>query len=55
MEKAKLEKTEKEIPSLTGISDQEMRDFLDIHAGPEPDEEAQGSVKTAIVSIVMHC
>lgn len=55
MEKTKFEKTEKKAPSLVGISDQEMQAFLDTHAGIEPDEEAQGSIKTAIISIAMHC
>lgn len=55
MEKTTLEKTDKKAPSLVGISDQEMQAFLDTHAGAEPDEEAQGSIKTAIVSIAMHC
>lgn len=55
MEKTTLEKVEKKAPSLVGISDQEMQAFLDAHTGAEPDEEAQGSVKTAIISIAMHC
>jgi hypothetical protein len=43
------------IEALTGIDATELQGFLEDRAGVNPDEEAQGSVMAAAVSIVMHC